>query len=1548
MLFNRLVPRTLSITMGILKLLTIWNFVAVCCGSKSKFVKVNLDAQWKSTPIMLEASEFLAKESNDHFWNFVTPISQTQLSYIDYNDQSQYDLVLETAGSLLSPFQLNLLKFALSLRMFSPTVEMYNQIARDRNPPSHCEAFVEINTLVTCEIFALKAFIDLARNQSKPLVIKNDHYYKGIKDHDVIVILYAQLGTDAFSEWHNKLAALVDEGSVTYILRHYVKTPLDKKVRLSGYGVELAIKSTEYKAKDDTKVDGDGNRTGEKDESVEDEVQGFIFSTLKDLHPDLKKDLAEFRQHLVDSTSDLAPFKVWQLQDLSFQAAEKIMSVETETALTVLKDISQNFPSRARTLVKTSVSENLRSEILQNQKLLESSLGLSPGDSALFLNGRQADLDIYDVFTLMETLMSESRLMEGVYALGHQYRLDSQESLQFLKIDVQETEANYAVDIRDPSVIYINDLERDRKYAGWPSSVQDLLRPTFPGMLRHIRKNLFHMVLFVDPADRQSSAMIKMAEAFYVHSAPVRIGLVFVVNQDESVDGNTDAGVAMLRAFNFISQRDGPVKALSFLTDIYDKIGDEEVSLQLITDALNSHTDQKTVQSVVADGSEYDSMRKESAAFFDRTGLGDLPRVLINGVPLKKEEVRDEFEETVVRTILRLTGELQKAVYNGFLQDSMDTFDYIMTRSNVMPRLNSRILGTSEKYLDLTQLALSTAILDPVRLQNFNPGKLSGAIAASLKYLSKKDEPALRPVTHWIVTDLDTPIGREFLYEAVKQLKHTNSVRVGIIHNLYDLPTGSKQQSDFHVSVAVQAALDALNPGMAKSFITKLLKEENFVELKNGRLTLKELAVHNMDFAAYESAMKDFGVSLFQSHRLFCHKVLEFKLGQRGVITNGRVIGPLKDGEKFIEEDFNLLEKFTMASSAGKIEKKVKTFGLEESKASDLVMKLEALLLSVPQKEARKDVALLSTSHSVIKIPPKSKGPAFEIVAVLDPTTRAAQKYTPLIMVLHEVANVNITVFLNCREKLSEMPLKSYYRYVLEPEMDFSEESKSSGPHALFYDMPQSPLLTLGMDPPEAWLVESVKTQYDLDNIFLEEVESGVKADFELEFLLLEGHCYDMVTGNPPRGLQFVLGTNSTPALVDTIVMANLGYFQMKARPGLWFLHLRSGRSQEIYDIVSQDYTDSPPNSSDVITVMDSFKSKIIRIKVSKIPGKENEDLLSEDEPNMGLWDSISSKFGGGSKSDDEDAVDPVINIFSLASGHLYERFLRIMMLSVLNHTQSKVKFWFLKNYLSPSFKDFIPHMAKKYGFEYELVQYKWPRWLHQQTEKQRIIWGYKILFLDVLFPLNVNKIIFVDADQTVRADLKELHDLDLEGAPYGYTPFCDSRKDMDGYRFWKSGYWSNHLGHRKYHISALYVVDLKKFRKVAAGDRLRGQYQGLSQDPNSLSNLDQDLPNNMIHQVSIKSLPQEWLWCETWCSDDEKSRAKTIDLCNNPKTKEPKLQAAMRIVSEWNDYDSEIKQLWDQVYKNKTMAVEAKDSQSETSGPDRTAEGSDKGRIEL
>jgi hypothetical protein len=54
---------------------------------------------------------------------------------------------------------------------------------------------------------------------------------------------------------------------------------------------------------------------------------------------------------------------------------------------------------------------------------------------------------------------------------------------------------------------------------------------------------------------------------------------------------------------------------------------------------------------------------------------------------------------------------------------------------------------------------------------------------------------------------------------------------------------------------------------------------------------------------------------------------------------------------------------------------------------------------------------------------------------------------------------------------------------------------------------------------------------------------------------------------------------------------------------------------------------------------------------------------------------------------------------------------------------------------------------------------------------------------------------------QIVRTDLKKLVDLDLHGAPYGYTPMCDSRAEVEGFRFWKQGFWKDWLKGLPYHI---------------------------------------------------------------------------------------------------------------------------------------------------
>lgn len=50
----------------------------------------------------------------------------------------------------------------------------------------------------------------------------------------------------------------------------------------------------------------------------------------------------------------------------------------------------------------------------------------------------------------------------------------------------------------------------------------------------------------------------------------------------------------------------------------------------------------------------------------------------------------------------------------------------------------------------------------------------------------------------------------------------------------------------------------------------------------------------------------------------------------------------------------------------------------------------------------------------------------------------------------------------------------------------------------------------------------------------------------------------------------------------------------------------------------------------------------------------------------------------------------------SHAAGHVYERFLKIMMLAATKRSPSAhLHFWLVENFLSPQFKEFAPHLAK-------------------------------------------------------------------------------------------------------------------------------------------------------------------------------------------------------------------------------------------------------------
>ena len=295
----------------------------------------------------------------------------------------------------------------------------------------------------------------------------------------------------------------------------------------------------------------------------------------------------------------------------------------------------------------------------------------------------------------------------------------------------------------------------------------------------------------------------------------------------------------------------------------------------------------------------------------------------------------------------------------------------------------------------------------------------------------------------------------------------------------------------------------------------------------------------------------------------------------------------------------------------------------------------------------------------------------------------------------------------------NDFPISSYYRFVADPSALFN----SKPPNALFENLPTNHVLTLRMDVPEIWDVQQSKAAHDADNLRCDDPRRGCgdyadmiygvrttgieKATIEygLKSLLFFGQCYDVSKNTPPNGLQLTLNRARSSDIhiksvaeflsdgsqsmsnqlqwfaskdsTDTLVMKTVGYWQLRANPGVWDLRLASkSRGADIFDMVEGTITRSG------------------RIQLAKNSTRTNsKTLVMKDFTNQGSLLLVKRKkgFEDASLFDEKDNLhvkqaNETVHVFSLATGHAYERLLKIMMLSVTKRTSSPVKFWLFEN----------------------------------------------------------------------------------------------------------------------------------------------------------------------------------------------------------------------------------------------------------------------------
>jgi UDP-glucose:glycoprotein glucosyltransferase len=72
----------------------------------------------------------------------------------------------------------------------------------------------------------------------------------------------------------------------------------------------------------------------------------------------------------------------------------------------------------------------------------------------------------------------------------------------------------------------------------------------------------------VDPASADARSVLKTVFSLYAHNVPLRIGLIFVVDDSPNANGKNDVGVALYNIFQFVKTEKSPAKAAHFLQQV--------------------------------------------------------------------------------------------------------------------------------------------------------------------------------------------------------------------------------------------------------------------------------------------------------------------------------------------------------------------------------------------------------------------------------------------------------------------------------------------------------------------------------------------------------------------------------------------------------------------------------------------------------------------------------------------------------------------------------------------------------------------------------------------------------------------------------------------------------------------------------------------------------------------------------------------------------------------------------------------------------------------
>lgn len=387
-------------------------------------------------------------------------------------DRDLYDLfkkTLQDDGHLSNSDDLSSFDYALSIHAAAPRIEAHYQFYNTTVEPSikspsdaSCESWIHFNGQQYCtpdlastsgEAVSQKyvcepsAFFTILTAYRRILDLPFDRI-TGNTESKTPAILYADITSPTFRHFHKTVSLTAKSGKTSYRVRYKPSVGFQgSPIPVSGYGIELALKRTDYIVIDDRKAD---DATASNNEAVA--------AKLTD-----------------EEVTDLKPLSASELLRLDMRASSFVM--DSSDPFDTLIRLTQDFPKHSAAMSAHNVSEDFRKEHLANREIF-----LPAGYNVIWINGLQILNRDFDAYAMLEHLRRERKLINSARELG----LSGKEAVQLLShpsiAEASSGQDLQRYDWRDEIeggnvIMWLNDIEQDKRYAEFPTQVKAVSLP---------------------------------------------------------------------------------------------------------------------------------------------------------------------------------------------------------------------------------------------------------------------------------------------------------------------------------------------------------------------------------------------------------------------------------------------------------------------------------------------------------------------------------------------------------------------------------------------------------------------------------------------------------------------------------------------------------------------------------------------------------------------------------------------------------------------------------------------------------------------------------------------------------------------------------------------------------------------------------------------------------------------------------------------------------------------------------------------------------------